>query len=78
MAAIIPCPVCGRVPKIKHYDHSYASVVSVRCKPLFSKLHEEAIAYGQWPTSTYKEAIDLWNARVRNYKEVNNNANANN
>ena len=69
MAEILKCPVCGRVPKIKHYNNCYVHVAMVRCKPLFSKTHEEAISYGHYGSDTCKDAIDLWNARVKAYKE---------
>ena len=78
MADVLQCPVCGRLPKIKCKEPWGAYLVHITCKSLFGKVHEQALVYGVWRNDAYREAIDLWNARVRNYKEVNNNANANN
>ena len=77
MAAILSCPVCGKTPKIKHRDSLYGHVVKISCGPFFGKLHEEALAYGAYSYIAYNDAINLWNARVKNYKEVTRNANAN-
>ena len=78
MAIILECPVCGRAPKIKHKSKIGEHVVQIMCRPLFGKLHEQALAYGSYEMGAYSDAINLWNARVKAYKEVNRNANANN
>lgn len=70
MAAILSCPVCNRAPKIKHRDQIGEHVVTIICKPLFGKLHEEALAYSTCAHYAYIDAIELWNARVKNYKEA--------
>lgn len=70
MAAILSCPVCGKTPKIKHYDRLGEHVVKISCRPLFGKIHEEALAYGNYSHIAYNDAINLWNARVKNYKEA--------
>ena len=69
MAAILQCPVCGRLPKIKCKDTTSGYCVHITCKSLFGKVHEQALVYNTFRDSTYKEAFDLWNTRVKYYKE---------
>lgn len=79
MAVILECPVCGKSPKIKARDRfGEPTFVTVICKSLFGTVHEEALAYDSCATFAYRDAINLWNARVKTYKEVHNNANPNN
>lgn len=78
MATILNCPICGKTPKIKHRNTDVVyHVVRITCRQLFGKLHEDAIAYGRTSDEAHRDAIYLWNARVKKYKEVNRNANAN-
>ena len=70
MAAILPCPVCGKSPKVKHRDVPGEHMVQIICKPLFSKLHESALAYGGYAQEAYRDAIQIWNGRVKHYKEA--------
>lgn len=77
MATIMNCPVCGKSPKLKHRNTDIIyHVVNITCKPLFGKLHEEAIAYGRSSDEAHRDAIYLWNARVKAYEERKKNANA--
>ena len=69
MSIVLECPVCGREPKMKHKDKHGEYIVYIACRPLFGKLHEQALAYGSYEMAAYKDAIHLWNARVRAYKE---------
>ena len=71
MSVILPCPVCGRSPKIKHYSNVSEHIVRIVCKLLFKELHESALAYGMIESIAYEDAINLWNARVRRYQEAN-------
>lgn len=77
MAAILSCPVCNKTPKVRHRDRAGEHMVQIICKPFFGQLHESALAYGSYSNEAYRDAIQIWNARVKNYKEVNRNANAN-
>ena len=70
MAVILPCPVCGKSPKIKRYNFGDEHCVQIICKPLFRKQHESALS---WSSNAYENAVNLWDARVKNYKEVNRN-----
>ena len=76
MAEILQCPVCGRLPKIKHRSHCGEHLVVIECKPLFGKFHEQALAYGLYSPAAYIEAIRIWNGRVKYYEERHKNANA--
>lgn len=70
MAEILQCPVCGRLPKIKHRNHCGEHLVVIECRPLFGKFHEQALAYGSYSPEAYRDAIHIWNGRVKNYKET--------
>ena len=73
MAEILQCPVCGRLPKIKHHNHSGENLVVIECRPLFGKFHEQALAYGMYRHDAYLDAIRIWNGRVKYYKKRYNN-----
>ena len=73
MAAILECPVCGRLPKIKCHDRCGEHMVQIVCKPLFGQLHESALAYGSYREEAYRDAIQIWNGRVKHYKEMHKN-----
>lgn len=70
MAAILPCPVCGKTPKVKHRHTLYENMVQIICKPLFCQQHESALAYGDTSHEAYRDAIQIWNGRVKHYKEA--------
>ena len=70
MAFISPCPVCGRLPKVKHRDRLGQHLVLIECRPWVSKFHEQALAYGSYSSEAYKEAIHIWNGRVKHYQEA--------
>jgi hypothetical protein len=70
MAEILECPVCGKLPKVKHRDRYGEHMVQIICKPLFSKFHESALAYGVYAPEAYLSAIQIWNGRVKHYKEA--------
>ena len=74
MDATLPCPVCGKQPKIKRYSFGDEHCVQIICKPLFRQQHESALAYSENGNDEYDEAIRIWNGRVKAYKERNNNA----
>ena len=73
MAEILQCPVCERLPKIKHLNNSGEHLVVIECRPLFGKFHEQAIVYGVYKHEAYLEAIRIWNGRVKHYKETHKN-----
>lgn len=70
MAGVLQCPVCGRLPKIKHKETWSGHCVHITCKSLFGKVHEQLLVYSSWADNAYNEAIDLWNGRVKHYKEA--------
>jgi hypothetical protein len=73
MAAILNCPVCGKTPRVKHRDRPGEHMVQVICKPLFGQLHESALAYSSYETEAYRDAIQIWNGRVKHYEEAHKN-----
>lgn len=60
---IIPCPVCGKRPKISIRHYSDYSVVIFRCKPLFRKTHFEAGYYDISERWAFVKAMSYWNRR---------------
>lgn len=78
MAAILSCPVCGKIPKVKRRSNLYENMVQIVCKPLFCQPHESALAYGRYTEEAYRDAIQIWNGRVKHYEEAHKNANTNN
>lgn len=60
-----PCPVCGRMPKVRYSALGISGVcVEVRCKPLFRREHL-AVWHG---AATMERAFDMaaeaWNRRA--------------
>ena len=60
-----PCPVCGRMPKVRYRAFGCSGVfVEVRCKPLFRREHL-AVQHG---AATMERAFDMvaeaWNRRA--------------
>jgi hypothetical protein len=67
-----PCPVCGKLPKIKrdyNYEHSaFGAWCTIQCKPFLRKPHlkiEEGKA--SWDRAL-KYGIEHWNRRAENGK----------
>lgn len=66
---ILPCPICGKIPKIKR-DYSYESAgfgawCTIYCKPFLKKPHlkiEEGKA--SWEPALYY-GIKHWNEEVK-------------
>ena len=69
---ILPCPVCGKMPKIKR-DYGYESAAfgalcTIQCKPFLKKPHlriEEGKAMWQY---AYLYGVEHWNEAVEEYK----------
>lgn len=63
-----PCPICGKIPKIKRdysYEaHGYGAWCTIQCKPLFRKPHYK-ISHGKatWNRALHYAMID-WNNSV--------------
>lgn len=77
MTELRPCPICGRIPKIKKkypmvrnnystgYHESYAYVICIiECKALFGKPHIRIEESGGDFEKVQRRAIDRWNVRV--------------
>ena len=54
----IPCPVCGRKPKVTYYGINYAKV---ECKPLFRKPHRSVFVGYEQPSKLNARAVEEWN-----------------
>lgn len=69
MIELLPCPICGRYPKIKRaygYEaNGYGAWCTIQCKPFLRKSHLK-IESGK---STWDRALEYairdWNAEVR-------------
>lgn len=62
MTELKPCPVCGRIPKIRTYGVNNAWV---ECKPWYRRKAHKAtnVLYAQ-PSKLFEKAIAEWNALV--------------
>lgn len=60
-----PCPVCGKIPKVKRnyaYEASgYGAWCTIQCKPLFRKPHLKIEEGKSMWNRAYKHAIEDWN-----------------
>lgn len=68
MNELKPCPICGRMPKVKRdigYEYSgFGAWCTIQCKPFMRRPHmkvEEGKA--SWERAL-KYAIEAWNRRV--------------
>lgn len=57
----MPCPKCGRKPKIHTYSLHYALV---ECKPEFRKAHLSVFIGYHQPSKLMDEAVKKWNEAV--------------
>ncbi len=67
MAKLKPCPVCGKMPKIKEtswYDRGAKRLIEIRCKPFFGKVHCEIQWCGTEAWVHMKDAVRCWNGRA--------------
>lgn len=66
---ILPCPVCGKLPKITFLDECFAIA---KCKPVFGRLHL-IVSIGQNPTrfndNRAEEVIKVWNQQATDRTE---------
>ena len=68
---IKPCPVCGKMPKIRYWDHWAAEA---KCKPFLRKAHALVIVgvdatLPSRDTRT-EDVIMAWNAKVAEMQEA--------
>ena len=62
MVNLKPCPVCGRIPKIRTYGVNNAWV---ECKPWYRrKAHKSTDVIYDQPSVLIEKAVDEWNALV--------------
>ena len=72
MKLLLPCPKCGKLPKIKVIDYGQSGMgasVRIQCKPLFRNAH---ISTTQTTASIGRAlgcAVTAWNYEV-NYAKV--------
>lgn len=70
MPMLLPCPICGKAPKVKVEGGGLISYPSCKiyCKPLFKKLHL-GVEHFIIPCGTIdmarEKAIERWNNKVR-------------
>ena len=67
---LLPCPVCGKIPKIKQNKDDWMGYktdkVVIQCKSLIrNHLSVSAIGSTLYATRTIMEAVELWNERVK-------------
>lgn len=62
---IKPCPICGRIPKVKREygfeANGYGAWCTIQCKPFLRKPHRK-VEHGKatWDRA-YKYAVEEWN-----------------
>lgn len=66
MTKLEPCPVCGRIPKIRTYD---VNIAWVECKPWYRRKAHKATDVlcalpSTQPSELFEEVIAEWNALV--------------
>lgn len=62
-----PCPVCGRMPKVRYRAFGCCGVLAeVRCKPLFRREHIVAWHGAATMELAFEMAVDDWNRRADN------------
>ena len=62
---ILPCPICGKRPKVISEHFPTGAYVVIRCKRMFSKGHfSVSSAKASWDMA-YKDAVEKWNALVK-------------
>ena len=60
-----PCPVCGRMPKVRYRAFGCAGgCVEVRCKPLFRREHLAVLHGAAIVERAFDMAADAWNRRA--------------
>lgn len=63
-----PCPICGKMPKIKRdyvYEASgFGAWCTIQCKPLFRRPHLKIEEGKSMWDRAYKYAIENWNEMV--------------
>lgn len=56
---LIPCPVCGKKPKINFHGINYATV---ECKPWYSRIPHRSVFVGyEQPSKVKAKAVEEWN-----------------
>lgn len=53
-----PCPVCGKLPKIKYYGVNSGWAY---CKPLFGRKHKEVVVICEQPSKLKWAIATKWN-----------------
>ena len=62
-----PCPVCGRMPKVRYSAFGCSGVcVEVRCKPLFRREHLSVRHGAATMGRAFGMAAEDWNRRADN------------
>lgn len=71
MFELAPCPVCGKLPKIKGRERlSNGSYIKIHCTPILEKPHLVVILHSGRSIlydSEYYETARRWNERVKAY-----------
>lgn len=74
MSKLLPCPVCGKYPKIKRdYNYEAASFgawCTIQCKPLLRSPHLRVESGKQLWQSAYENACEEWDRGVRNARRI--------
>ena len=73
MKELKPCPICGKMPKVKidygYEANGFGGWVIIQCKPLLRKSHLKIEEGKSTNKRALEFAIDSWNARVRYFEE---------
>lgn len=69
MNKVLPCPVCGKYPKIKRdYNYeasSFGAWCTIQCKPFLRKPHLKVESGKALWRSAYTDACEEWNRRCK-------------
>ena len=61
MNKLKPCPVCGRKPKVGYSIFPTGYCCTIRCKPLFGRIHLMVERYTASEERSYLYAVEDWN-----------------
>ena len=75
MTELKPCPICGKMPKVKR-DYGYESSgfgawCIIECKRPFHKLHMKVEQGKSTWERAYKYAVEEWNRKVTDKENEN-------
>lgn len=62
----LPCPICGKYPKVKTTNNTYNAICTISCRGLFKK-HFEVRGMSYLSSEAEDEAGYAWNSEVRNF-----------